>query len=108
MISCGAERTVGKSLRPLPPTTAPDWVEETCPFFYPVGIPGRGNRLRWQKNNNNNNKKNLPAMRETRVRSLGQEDPREEGLETHSSILQNPMDRGAWWATVRGVAKSQT
>ena len=47
-------------------------------------------------------------MRETRVRSLGQEDPREEGLETHSSILQNPMDRGAWWATVRGVAKSQT
>ena len=49
MISCGAERTVGKSLRPLPPTTGPDWVEETCPFFYPVGIPGRGNRLRWQK-----------------------------------------------------------
>ena len=22
--------------------------------------------------------------------------------------LENPMDRGAWWATVHGVAKSQT
>ena len=25
-----------------------------------------------------------------------------------SSCLENPMDRGAWWATVQGVAKSQT
>ena len=24
------------------------------------------------------------------------------------SCLENPMDRGAWWATVHGVAKSQT
>ena len=24
------------------------------------------------------------------------------------SCLENPMDRGAWWATVRGVAKSWT
>ena len=24
------------------------------------------------------------------------------------SCLENPMDRGAWWATVRGVAKGQT
>ena len=31
--------------------------------------------------------KRLPAMQETWVRSLGQEDPQEEGLETHSSIL---------------------
>ena len=54
--------------------------------------------------------KNLPAMWETRVRSLGQEDPLEEGMATHSSILAwtIPTDRGAWWATVHGVAKSQT
>ena len=54
--------------------------------------------------------KNLPAMRETWVWSLGQEDPLEEGMATHSSILawDNPMDRGAWWATVHGFAKSQT
>ena len=31
--------------------------------------------------------KNLPAMKETRVRSLGQEDPLEKGMVTHSSIL---------------------
>ena len=32
-------------------------------------------------------KKNLPAVQETQVRSLGQEDPLEKGLATHSSIL---------------------
>ena len=31
--------------------------------------------------------KNLPAMQETRVQSLGKEDPLEEGMSTHSSIL---------------------
>ena len=31
--------------------------------------------------------KNLPAMQETRVQSLGQEDALEKGLDTHSSIL---------------------
>ena len=31
--------------------------------------------------------KNLPAMQETQVRSLGQEDPLERGMATHSSIL---------------------
>ena len=31
--------------------------------------------------------KNLPAMQETQVQSLGQEDPLEEGMATHSSIL---------------------
>ena len=48
--------------------------------------------------------KNLPAMWETWVRSLGWEDPLEKGKATHSSIL-------AWripWTTVHGVAKSLT
>ena len=42
--------------------------------------------------------KNLPAMEETQVESLGQEDPLEKEMATHSSILalENPMDRGAW------------
>ena len=31
--------------------------------------------------------KNLPAMQETRVQSLGQEDPWEKGMAIHSSIL---------------------
>ena len=52
--------------------------------------------------------KNLPAMQETWFQSLGQEDPLEEGMATHPSILtwRIPMDRGAWWATVHGVTKS--
>ena len=54
--------------------------------------------------------KNLPAMQETCVRSLGWEDPLEEDMATHSSILawEIPTDRGAWQATVHGVTKSQT
>ena len=57
--------------------------------------------------------KNLPAMQETQVPFLGWEDPLEKGMVTCSSILvwsalvflpENPMDRGASWATVCGVA----
>ena len=54
--------------------------------------------------------KNLPAVWETWVRSLGWEDPLEKEMATHSSTLawENPMDRGASWATVHGVIKSWT
>ena len=43
--------------------------------------------------------KNLPAMQETQVQFLGQEDPLEEEMATHSSIhaWRIPRDRGAWW-----------
>ena len=45
--------------------------------------------------------KNPPAMWKTWVQSLGWEDPLEEGMATHSSILVwgITMDRGAWQAT---------
>ena len=54
--------------------------------------------------------KNPPAMQETWVQFLGWEDPLEEGMATHSSILawRIPTDRGAWRAIVHGVAKSRT
>ena len=54
--------------------------------------------------------KNPPAMWDTWVRSLGWEDPLEDCMTTHSSILawRIPMDRGAWQATEHGVAKGQT
>ena len=54
--------------------------------------------------------KNLPAVQETWVQSLGREDPLEEGMATHSSVLglENTMDRGAWQALVHGFAKSRT
>ena len=52
--------------------------------------------------------KNLPAMQETWVRSLGWEDPLEEGMASHSNILawRVPMDRGAWKVTAHVIAKS--
>ena len=54
--------------------------------------------------------KNQPAVQETWVLTLGQEDPLEKGMETHSSILawRIPMDRGAWQAIVHAVTKSRT
>ena len=54
--------------------------------------------------------KNLPAAQETQVQSLSCDAPLEKGMATHSSILawRIPMDRGAWQATVHGVAKSWT
>ena len=54
--------------------------------------------------------KHLPAMRETWVQSLGQEDPLQEGMAAHPSILawRIPMDRGAWRAAAYSVAQSHT
>ena len=54
--------------------------------------------------------KNLPTVRESQVRSLAQDDPQEEGNGNPFQYycLENPMDRGAWRATVYGVAKSWT
>ena len=49
-------------------------------------------------------------MQETRVQSLGWENPLEKGMATQSqdSCLENSMDRGAWQATAHGVAKNRT
>ena len=46
-------------------------------------------------------------MQEMWVQSLGQEDPLEKEMATqlHCSCLENPIDRGAWWATVHGAAE---
>ena len=54
--------------------------------------------------------KNLPAVQETWVQSLGWKDPLEEGMATRSSILawRIPMDRGAWWAAVLGITELDT
>ena len=47
--------------------------------------------------------KNLPAMQEIQVQSwVGEGD----GYPLQYSCLENPMDRGTWWATVHEVAKS--
>ena len=54
--------------------------------------------------------KNLLAMQGTWVSSLVREDPLEEGMETHSSILawRIPMDKGAWYPPGSMGSQSQT
>ena len=50
-------------------------------------------------------------MRETWVSSIpgsGKSSGEGNGNPLQCSCLENPMDRGAWWAIVHGVAKSQT
>ena len=50
----------------------------------------------------------MQEMQETWVQSLCWEDTLEKKMAIDSSVLWNPMDRGTWWATVHGVAKSWT
>ena len=53
--------------------------------------------------------KNLPAIQETWVRPLGQEDPLEKEMAITSSVLAWEIPwKGGQWARVHGVAKSQT
>ena len=54
--------------------------------------------------------KNPPAIRETWVRSLGWEDPLEEGMGTHSSILavESPWTEEPGGLQSRGVSQSRT
>ena len=51
--------------------------------------------------------KNLPAKQEIQVQSMSWKDPLEKEMALKYSCLGNPMDRGAWQATVHGVAKSR-
>ena len=53
--------------------------------------------------------KNLLAVQETQVLFLGQEDPMEKGMATHSrEFLGQGILVGSWWAIVHGVAKNLT
>ena len=54
--------------------------------------------------------KNLPAVQKTRVQSMGQRDPLEKEMATHSRNLvwEMLMDRAAWRATVHRVTQSDT
>ena len=54
--------------------------------------------------------KNLPAMQETLVQSLGQEDPLEKGMATHSSTLAWRISKTEepWWAAVMGLQKEKS
>ena len=78
------------------------YIQELCKYKIgnerePGGVPG-GTVV-----------KNPPAVQETRVQSLGREDPLEggHGNPLQCSCLENPRDRGAWRTTVHGVTKSR-
>ena len=90
-----------------------DWRQVTTPLYAPTSSSVKSGQeqllyeLRWPV------VKNPPAI--TRDTGDVGSFPRsgrslEEEMATHSSILdwEIPMDRGAWWATVSGVTKSQT
>ena len=69
----------------------------------------------WLKNNNNNNNNNKPClplqeMQETWFQSWVGKIPLEEEMATPPAYpyRQNPIGRGAWWATVHRVTESQT
>ena len=49
--------------------------------------------------------KNLPAMQETWIWFLGQEDPLENEMALQYAYLENPVDRGAWRVTVHDIAR---
>ena len=96
-----------------------DGKESVCNVGDPIWIPGLGRCLGKGKSYLlqyfwasllTQMVKNLRAMREIWVTFLGWEDPPGEGHGNplQCSCLKNPMDRGAWWATVHGVAQSQT
>ena len=75
-------------------------MEVAGPLGTPLGLAQRKSLVAQMVNN-------LPAMQETLVQFLGQEDLLEKEMVTHSSILAgDSINRGAWWATVHGVAKS--
>ena len=50
----------------------------------------------------------MQEPQETWVQSLSWKGPLEKGITLQYSCLENPMDRGAWRATVHGVAQSDT
>ena len=53
--------------------------------------------------------KNLSAVQETWVRSLGQEDPLEKGMATlQYSCLENPMDRRAWGGSLSSQGRKES
>ena len=124
-------RSVGKSSPPLPLPSAqrprwrlPEHVGRNLPLPHPRGRRMGAQAPRWGRvplvaflkfffflvaSLVAQMVKSLSAVQETQVQSLGREDPLEKEMATHSSILawKNPMDRGAWWAAIHGVAKSR-
>ena len=89
-----------------PCNAAPRWL----PWEVSLEVVGRGEGMGWQYESSERLAgKESTTKRETWVQFLGREDPlvpgEENGNPLQYSCLESPMDRGPWWATVRGVTK---
>ena len=89
-------------------------IQRHFPFLMNLPIPSNGLPVSWASRSSLQSSltppfaslvvqtvKNLPEMKETREYSPGEGN----GNPPQSSCLENPMDRGAWWATVHGAAE---
>ena len=87
----------GSEIEPVSPSSAGG--------FFTTGPPGQPHILFMGFPGSSDGKE--PTCNEG---DLGWEDPLEKDMATHSSVLawRIPMDRGAWRATVHGVAESDT
>ena len=84
---------------------------EPCHLTYVIYFDTNLNDRAFQIALEKKSKESPCQYRKAWVQSVGQEDPLEKEMATHSSIScmrRNPMDRIAWWARVQRVAKSQT
>ena len=113
-LSCGLPRPPPSSLGPTIHPRLPQGGQGALPSSLPCfAYPGLFFLLHFSREEASSQAlvvKNLPAARETRVQSLGQEDDLQEGAATHSSLLawRILMDRGAWRALAQGVTKTRT
>ena len=73
-------------------------------------ITTKGFALRGQRGETERSVKNPPAIQEAEgsIAQSGRSPGKGNGYPFQYSCLENSMDRGAWWATVHGVAKSRT
>ena len=102
MTACGC---LSACLQHLP-SPKPLWIQRLITTSSEFRQSCAPQELQWQRIH-------LPVQetREARVPSLGRQDPLGKGTAAHSiqyACLGNPMDGGAWWATVHGVAELDT
>ena len=86
-----------------------DWHHWTQLFVTPPSPPPPPRPQPWEPRSSlvAQTVKNLPAIQETQVWSLGWENPLEEGMTTllQYSCMENSMDRGVWQASVHRIAR---
>ena len=88
------------------------WAERKCPLNHFSGLIYLTLRLMWGFPGGSVGKSSACNLRDKgdagSIPGLGRSPGGEHGNPLQYSCLENPVDRGAWWATVHGVTESQT